>query len=205
MSLPLNKNNLPDDPAEIATAAEEALRNGPPVKVPEQEVALIIVVAPEGTAQRNVQFGLMLLGMFPDVESAKTHTKRLQRLGYVFFDIFIVPAYRLLPLPPPRRIEDTNYFENELNQIWAGHKRNMEDSARLMQTRLDESRAAEKKAKDEHKQEVDNDRKEEKSEQKEEAADGKRYATEEERKRLKVVLGDPVLEAPPGAKIVGAI
>ena len=185
-SVPVQARNnfIPD----LDIKMEAALADGPPLRVNGQKFALITYLAPHGTRQRNIEAGMMILGVFSDERLAKAHIEKLARAGYIYFDIFIVQMYCFFPLPPPLDMENAEYINAEMNELMGAHRRAVCSDQDEVQRRVNEAR--------EH------------SEQKSEAAptniptngDGDavqpRKCTDEERKMVRCELGTPIFIRP---------
>ena len=130
----------------LAERCEDCLINGPPIKVPGQEFALVVVIGPENCAQRNVKFAEIILGVFETEAECNEHTEKLFKRGYEFFDIHVVPLYKCLPLPPNTKQEKVKFVDEELNQILGGYKRQEAFAQKALQDRIAEDRAIEKAA-----------------------------------------------------------
>jgi hypothetical protein len=208
------QNNFIDN---IDIQMEEALTNGPPVHVNGQNYGLIIYLAPQGTNQRNIEAGMMLLGTFNTEELAKAHIAKLARMGYVFFDIFIVEMYRFFPLPPPTDMSNSEYINDEMNKIMQYHRNAVVNDQAEVQRRVDECRA---KTAEEAQGRAErmkvlreappdpelNKPEEEKKKDEDLAAQGKRMCTDEERAKVRMVMGEPIFieekDIPAGATVI---
>lgn len=136
------KNNFIPD---IDKKIDHALKFGPPIKVENQEWALIIVLGPEGCPQRNVKYVMSILGVFETREEADNHAKELHEAGYIWFDIHLVPLYKLLPFPPCTRPDQVKYFEKEMGQIMDGYRNQEQYAQKALQDRLVFDRAEEER------------------------------------------------------------
>ena len=72
------------------------------ITVPGQLYAVISLVGPNGTNQRNDKFGLKIRGCFASMEEAHSHVKRLQQVDKTM-DIFVADMYKWLLIPPRRQ------------------------------------------------------------------------------------------------------
>lgn len=96
------------------------------VTVPGQLYAVISIVGPTGTNQRNDKFGLKIRGCFQTTEEAHAHVKRLQQFDRTM-DIFVADMYKWLLIPPDvNAIENTEYQEDFLNDLIKGYRENQE-------------------------------------------------------------------------------
>jgi hypothetical protein len=211
-SVPITpQNNFIDN---IDLRMEEALNNGPPMHVNGQNYALIIYLAPQGTRQRNIEAGMMILGTFQSEELARAHIDKLARLGYVYFDIFIVQMYGFFPLPPPTDMgAQTEYINGEMNKIMQYHRRAVVTEQEEVQRRVAESREHDQEQRrrlEEKKQagpQVDEKVMElEASGSDSKSTDEKRECTEEERRKVRMVVGEPIFvqekDIPVGARVI---
>jgi hypothetical protein len=134
------KNNFVEN---LNLRIEQALDNGPPLKVPGQNWALIIVLGPDACAQRNVKFVQVLLGVFDTEAECDDHAKKLWQLGYQWFDIHRIPLYRCMPYPPCTKCENVKYVEDEMNEIMNGYRRQEVYAQQALQERIIADRAVE--------------------------------------------------------------
>lgn len=94
------------------------------ITVPGQLYAVISLVGPSGTNQRNDKFGLKIRGCFTSTEEAAAHVKRLQQVDKTM-DIFVADMYKWLLIPPDvNAIEDAEYQEEFLNDLIKGYREN---------------------------------------------------------------------------------
>jgi hypothetical protein len=204
------QNNFIDN---IDLQAEQAINNGPSLHVNGQNFALIIYLAPHGTKQRNIEAGMMILGTFQTEELARAHIKKLARLGYIYFDIYIVSLYSFFPLPPPNDMGDnTTYINEEMNKIMDYHRRAVVAEQEDVQRRVQESRIDEEtksKARSSNAPAPTPNGEKQSQQQCTEPSikvESTRQCTEEERKKLKMVIGEPIFvqekDIPAGAPVI---
>lgn len=94
------------------------------VTVPGQLYAVLSIVGPTGTNQRNDKFGLKIRGAFASMEEAHSHVKRLQQSDPTM-DIFVADMYKWLLIPPDvSAIENQEYQEEFLNNLIKGYREN---------------------------------------------------------------------------------
>lgn len=94
------------------------------VTVPGQIYCVLSIVGPEGTNQRNKQFGLKIRGCFASMEEAHSHVKRLQQTD-PSIDIFVADMYKWLLIPPDvNAIDNQEYQEAFLNDLIKGYRDN---------------------------------------------------------------------------------
>lgn len=119
---------------------EQALQEGPPLKVDGQNWALIVVLGPEGCTQRNVKFVETILGTFDTEAECDAHAEKLWQLGYQWFDMHKVPMYKCLPFPPNTKVENVKYVEDEMNRIMQGYKNQEVYAQKALQDRVQKDR-----------------------------------------------------------------
>ena len=91
------------------------------VVVPGQRFALLSIVGPSGTNQRNEKFGIKIRGCFDNEHDLKRHVERLRKEDKIM-DIFAVDMYKWVLIPPDTNaIQDQEYQEEELNNIIKGY------------------------------------------------------------------------------------
>lgn len=96
------------------------------ITVPGQLYAVISLVGPTGTNQRNDKFGLKIRGCFANTEEAAAHVKKLQAVDKTM-DIFVADMYKWLLIPPDvNAIENAEYQEGFLNDLIKGYRENQE-------------------------------------------------------------------------------
>lgn len=92
------------------------------ITIPDQEWCLVSFVG-ETCAQKSKELGMKILGVFPDIKSAKLHANKLNKIDPTF-DIFILEMYTWAVVPPnPEYIKDNNYHEEKLHELVTEHKR----------------------------------------------------------------------------------
>lgn len=91
-----------------------------PIKVPEQNFALISVVSPHAS-QQCASVALKIRGVFSSEKDAKKHAEKLMKLDSNF-DVFMVEMNKWLQIPPDvERIEDQVYQDKQLNALIQGY------------------------------------------------------------------------------------
>ena len=89
--------------------------------VPGQRFALVSIVGPSGTNQRNEKFGIKIRGCFDNDHDMKKHVERL-RVEDKVTDIFVMPLYKWVLIPPDaNKIPNQEYQEEVLNDIIKGY------------------------------------------------------------------------------------
>lgn len=124
---------------------EASMCNGPPISTPGQNWALVCVLGPEGTAQKNVKFVFNILGAFETESECDSHARRLHALGYEWFDIHKVPLYKFLPLPLCTKQEQVVYFDEQMKSIMDGYRNQEVMAQRALQDRIAHDREEEKR------------------------------------------------------------
>lgn len=135
-------NYVPD----LVNRIEDALVEGPPLKVMGQNWALTVVLGPEGCHQRNVKFVQVFLGTFDTEEECDEHAQKLWNRGYKWFDMHKVPMYKCLPYPPCTKVEKVKYVDEEMQSIMQGYKKQEEYAQRALHDRVMFDREEERKA-----------------------------------------------------------
>lgn len=135
------RNNFVEN---INLKIEQALIDGPPLKVDGQQWALTIVLGPEGCAQRNVKYVQVLLGVFDTEQECDDHASKLWKLGYQWFDIHKMPMYKCMPFPPCTKREKVIYCEKEMRDIMGGYAKQEQYAQRAIQERVENDRIAER-------------------------------------------------------------
>jgi len=94
------------------------------ITVPGQEWCLVSFVGKD-LKQRTEELGMKIWGCFDNIQSAKKHANKLNKLEEnKIFDIFILEMYTWARIPPdPQCIEDQNYHEEKLHELITDHKR----------------------------------------------------------------------------------
>ena len=152
----------------------------PPLVFDGQEYALVIIVGPEGCAQKNKKFAFNVLGCFRTAEESHAHAKKLNQEGYDLFDLYTVQTRQFLPLPPPNptEMEDVHYPDQLLDTIMGEQRKKVDHAEKNLQKNVMEC-----------------------ANTAEHANEKARKATAEERKALKCVLGKPQTTPPEGVDI----
>lgn len=94
-----------------------------PITVPGQKYMLVSYVSPTAN-QKADGLALKFRGAFADLEEAKAHAQRLQKMDGAF-DVYIAEMYNWVPFPPPKDIE-SEYQEEWLNNYVKGHHEQQE-------------------------------------------------------------------------------
>ena len=162
------------------TAFNHHQMDRPPLVNDGQEFALVIIVGPECCAQKNKQWAFNVLGCFRTAEESHAFARKLNAAGYDAFDMFTVQTRQFLPLPPPppNELEDVHYPDQLLNTIMTEQRKRIDHSEKSVQKSLCEC----SERADSHNQAV-------------------RKASEEEKKQLRVVLGQPQTTPPPNVDL----
>lgn len=133
---------LPKDitPEELATMPF-------PAAVPGQNFAVISVVAPPGQNTRKTSntLAIRIYGIFDTEEAAERCINRGKKMGYNFFDMYVVPINEgFIPLPPPTIDPDvrTWYDHPVLHQVMRGHRDIINESAERLLARKHETPSA---------------------------------------------------------------
>lgn len=88
--------------------------------IPGQKYALINVVSPS-SSQKHDTCAVKIKGVFDNIDDAKNHAKKLQKLDPTF-DVFLVEMYKWLPIPPTMKdIQDQVFQDEKLNEIITEH------------------------------------------------------------------------------------
>ena len=96
-----------------------------PIKVPGQKYALVSFVSPQGN-QKADKLAMKIRGCFSELEEAKAHAQRLQKLDGAF-DVYVVEMYNWVPIPPnPEDVQSQEYQEEWLNTFIKGHHEQQE-------------------------------------------------------------------------------
>lgn len=139
--------------ASQAVKEDQNLRGGPqvgakrdPIEVKGQQIAVISIVAPEGTRQKAKRITIKIRGVFNTVEEADAHIEELWKLD-PDFDMFKVSMYEWLVVPPP--VENSNqiqmrYQQEKLDEIMRGYYSKIKQGKAEVDNRM---KAAQKEAK----------------------------------------------------------
>lgn len=143
----------------------------------DQHFALIIAVGPEGLGQTAKQYAFNVLGCFRLAEEAHAFAKRLNEAGYDLFDMYVVGTRKFIPLPPPTPtdLEDVHYQDRLMDTIMGEQRKKVDRSERAMQQTVAQY-----------------------SEKAQKHNEGVRKATDEEKKQVRVVVGEPQSTPPAG-------
>jgi uncharacterized protein DUF5832 len=117
-----------------------------PITVPDQQFAVISIVAPEGTRQRSKKTAIKIRGVFPDEVAARKHCEELFKHD-PDFDLQIVQMYEWLVIPPPLEHQNSipmEYQQEKLNDIMKGYYEQIKRGKKEVETRM---KTAQKEAK----------------------------------------------------------
>lgn len=108
-----------------------------PIKVPEQNFALISIVAPS-TSQQCMTTALKIRGVFSNEKDANKHLEKLMKLDNNF-DVFLVEMNKWLQIPPDiEHIQDQVYQDKRLNQLIQGYHEEQLKSKEFFESRKQE-------------------------------------------------------------------
>lgn len=108
-----------------------------PIKIPEQNFALISVVSPS-SSQQYVSCALKIRGVFSTEKEAQKHANTLMQLDGNF-DVFLVEMNKWLPIPPEMdKIEDQVYQNKKLNDLIQGYHEEQLKSKQYFESRKQE-------------------------------------------------------------------
>jgi hypothetical protein len=110
-----------------------------PVKIPNQNWALISYVGPE-TIPKCGGFGVRIYGTFTSKEECDDVANKAFEQGYTYFDLLSVDiSHGFFPLPPPPDLEipDVKYQDENLNAIMSKHKEQLERGSNTVAQRAD--------------------------------------------------------------------
>jgi hypothetical protein len=112
-----------------------------PVKVPNQQWALISCVGPHSHPSCDF-LALRIYGTFASFEEADDAATKAQTAGYDLFDLDIVDiSHGFFPLPPPADADigdGVTYSDKVLQQLMSEHKNILQDKNDRMHVRADE-------------------------------------------------------------------
>ena len=152
----------------------------PPLRNEKQRFALVVMVGPEALRQHCKDWAFNILGCFRTAEESNAFARKLQAAGYDSYDMYTVQTQEFITFPPPstNELDDVQYSDKLLQSIMQEARKKRASSEDLVQRKAAEyNQTAEKAAK---------------------AAQTMRKATDEERKNLRVRLGEPQTTAPEG-------
>ena len=108
-----------------------------PIKIPEQNFALISVVSPS-SSQQYVSCALKIRGVFNTEKEAQKHANTLMQLDSNF-DVFLVEMNKWLPIPPEMdKIDDQVYQDKKLNDLIQGYHEEQLKSKQYFESRKQE-------------------------------------------------------------------
>ena len=108
-----------------------------PIKIPEQNFALISIVSPS-TSQQCMTTALKIRGVFSNEKDANKHLEKLMKLDNNF-DVFLVEMNKWLQIPPEiDHIQDQVYQDKRLNQLIQGYHEEQLKSKEFFESRKQE-------------------------------------------------------------------
>lgn len=108
-----------------------------PIKIPEQNYALISVVSPS-SSQQYVSCAVKIRGVFSTEKEAQKHADTLMKLDNNF-DVFLVEMNKWLPIPPEmEKIQDQVYQDQKLNNLIQGYHEEQLKSKQHFESRKQE-------------------------------------------------------------------
>ena len=111
------------DPTVFEVPPTSALLEDDLITIPGQAFALLSVVSPTSN-QKSQKCGIKIRGVFGSRPEADSHARKLQRMDPTF-DIYLVDMYKWLVIPPdPTAIDDHQYAEGYLNDLFNGYREN---------------------------------------------------------------------------------
>ena len=97
------------------------------IRVPGQEYAIISVISPK-SRQKADHLAVKIKGVFPNIDEAKKHAAKLQKIDDTF-DLFVVEMYSWLLLPPEtEKIGEKHYADEKLEELITEHDKEMEEA-----------------------------------------------------------------------------
>lgn len=97
------------------------------IRVPGQEYAIISVISPK-SRQKSDHLAVKIKGVFSNIDEAKKHAAKLQKIDDTF-DLFVVEMYSWLLLPPEtEKIGEKHYGDDKLEELITEHDREMEEA-----------------------------------------------------------------------------
>jgi hypothetical protein len=97
------------------------------IRVPGQEYAIISVISPK-SRQKADHLAVKIKGVFPNMDEAKKHAAKLQKIDDTF-DLFVVEMYSWLLLPPEtEKIGEKHYSDEKLEELIIEHDKEMEEA-----------------------------------------------------------------------------
>lgn len=112
------------------------------MRVPGQEYAIISVISPK-SRQKADHLAVKIKGVFPNIDAAKQHAAKLQKIDDTF-DLFVVEMYSWLLLPPEtEKIGEKHYADEKLEELITEHDKEMEEArANFEKHRREQKKAA---------------------------------------------------------------
>lgn len=97
------------------------------IRVPGQEYAIISVISPK-SRQKADHLAVKIKGVFSNMDEAKKHAAKLQKIDDTF-DLFVVEMYSWLLLPPEtEKISEKHYADEKLEELITEHDKEMEEA-----------------------------------------------------------------------------
>ena len=97
------------------------------LRVPGQEYAIISVISPK-SRQKADHLAVKIKGVFSNMEEAKKHATKLQKIDDTF-DLYVVEMYSWLCLPPEtEKIGEKHYADEKLEELITEHDKEMEEA-----------------------------------------------------------------------------
>ena len=97
------------------------------IRVSGQEYAIISVISPK-SRQKADHLAVKIKGVFPNIDEAKKHAAKLQKIDDTF-DLFVVEMYSWLLLPPDtEKIGEKHYSDEKLEELITEHDKEMEEA-----------------------------------------------------------------------------
>lgn len=97
------------------------------IRVPGQEYAIISVISPK-SRQKADHLAVKIKGVFSNIDEAKKHAAKLQKIDDTF-DLFVVEMYSWLLLPPEtEKIGEKHYADEKLEELITEHDKEMEEA-----------------------------------------------------------------------------
>lgn len=97
------------------------------IRVPGQEYAIISVISPK-SRQKADHLAVKIKGVFSNIDEAKKHAAKLQKIDDTF-DLFVVEMYSWLLLPPEtEKIGEKHYADEKLEELITEHDKEMDEA-----------------------------------------------------------------------------
>ena len=121
------------------TNPEDLLDEEFPVKIPNQNYALLSYLGPKTTPSAS-WFGLRIYGTFATIEEANKAARKAKERDFNSFDLFVVDiCHGFFPLPPPcdSDINEIQYSTDVLAQLMRQDQEHMDSANRRVGERAD--------------------------------------------------------------------